>query len=198
MEGNLANKIYDSLLGSLVQESGEYIRIINHPTFKDILWAVLSYHLKDQYYFDIDPHVSKEYDFVGIILKNRIHELNDHIEKAISGTDDPNRIHELKQLQKSTTRKFDGYVIACIARLNIYDYSKAPEKRIVTDIDSLVLKFNEDQMILEFHESKNTKKPENDAKKDLKKKFIKVLNSNSKGYRIQKVTGFGAKVIIKH
>ncbi len=63
---------------------------------------------------------------------------------------------------------------------------------------TLVLKFNSERVILEFHESKNTKKSFTEAKKDLKNKFIKVLNSNSSGYQIREVKNFGAKIVINH
>jgi hypothetical protein len=96
------------------------------------------------------------------------------------------------------SRKFDGFLIACIQRITIYDYSKSPDKRKVTDIDSLVLKFNKNQMYLELHESKNTSNPFRDAKKDLKSKLVKTLNSNTAGYKIAEVKDMGAKVVIKH
>jgi hypothetical protein len=181
----------------LFDEIMDEIKQKNIPSYRNLLWSVLRLHLKESYYFDIDHHVNEEYHFFGVKDDEEDY-LTEEIEKAINLTANPDRKHELKQLLKSVSRKFDGTVIACLQRIKIYDYSKAPGERDVTDIDSLVLKFNNEKMYLEFHESKNTRNPFNDAKKDLKKKFIKTLSSYSNGYTISKVTGLGAKVVVKH
>ncbi len=169
----------------------------NIPKFKGILWSVLRFFIKEQYSFDIDYHTSSSFEYFGVRFINGIDLLNNQIDKAIHDTLDLDRKHELKQLKRSTSRKFSGTTIACLSRITIYDYSKPPNSRIVTDIDSIVLKYNDQKMILELHESKNTRNPFNVAKKDLKNKLIKVLNPNSKGYFIKEVKGFGAKVVIQ-
>jgi hypothetical protein len=178
-------------------ESFKLVQSNNIPKFKGILWSVLNFFIKEQYSFDIEYHTSSSFEYLGVRFINGIDLLNNQIESAIQDTSELDRKHELKQLKRSTSRKFLGTTIACLSRVTIYDYSKAPNSRIVTDIDSIVLKYNDQKMILELHESKNTRNPYNTAKKDLKNKLIKVLNQNSKGYLIKEVKGFGAKVVIQ-
>ena len=193
-----SDEIFNSLRDQIFMESWEIVQSQNIPTYRDILWAVLRFYIKDQYYFDIDHHVSKTHNFFGVRLKNGIDLLNNQIESAIIENTNLDRVHELKQLQRSTKKTFNGTTIACLSRITVYDYSKAPDKRKVTDIDALVLKFNSENVILEIHESKNTKKSFLEAKKDLKNKFVQVLNSNSSGYQIREVKNFGAKIVINH
>jgi hypothetical protein len=198
LDEEASDTILNSLTDQIYKESWAFVQSQNIPTFRDILWAVLRFHIRDQYYFEIDHHISKTYNFFGVRFENGIDLLNNNIDTAITENSDPDRIHELKQLQRSTKKAFKGTTIACIARITIYDYSKSPDKRKVTDIDSLVLKFNQEHVFLELHESKNTKRPFIDAKKDLKDKLIKVLNSNTNGYQIREVKNYGAKIAIKH
>ncbi len=183
---------------SIFNEAWELIQNKNVPAYKEILWAVLNFHFKENFYFDMDHHIAKEYKYFGVKLSDEMDFLTNDIEEAIKNSEDDDRKHELSQLLRSVKRKFDGIVISCLARITIYDYSKPPSKRIVTDLDSVVLKFNSRTMILEMHESKNTANPMNDARKDLKDKFVQVLNSNCKGYSITNVTDYGAKVVVKH
>ncbi|NDK55752.1 hypothetical protein [Pontibacter fetidus] len=198
LEAQDEETLRDSLIESISNEPWELVKEKNIPTFKEILWAVLKYHVKENYYFDIDHHTSKDYNFFGIKLKNGTDLLTDEVNKAISLTSDGDRIHELKQLLKSVNRSFDGTVIACISRITIYDYSKSPDKRKVTDIDSLVLKFNSSKMLLELHESKNTRTPFRDARRDINDKLIKILNKKHSHYKIVEIKNYGAKVVIKH
>jgi hypothetical protein len=60
------------------------------------------------------------------------------------------------------------------------------------------LRFNSEELVLEFNESKNMKNCENIAKKDLRAKFTSVLNDKAKGYRTIIVKGYGAKIRIKY
>ncbi|MGB3776953.1 MAG: hypothetical protein WA960_01235 [Tunicatimonas sp.] len=193
------NVLQDAVEKRISSEALDQITKKNIPVFKEILWSVLKHHLKDRYYFDIDHHTSKEYNYFGVKFSPGIDLLTKEVEQAIEQTENRDRQHELRQLLKSANRKFEGTTIACLSRTTIYDYSKAPSQRKVTDIDSLLLKFNSDEMILELHESKNTKASASDAKKDLKDKLTKTLN-NSKGYRyrIVEVKNMGAKIVIKH
>lgn len=120
------------------------------------------------------------------------------MDKAIVSEKDLDRKHELNQLKQSAYRKFEGTVLICISRIKIYNYSLAPDKRIVTDIDGVVLKFNEDVLILELHESKNTAKPVKDALKDINDKLIKTIDKKIKGVKIKEVTKYGGKIYIRH
>ncbi len=169
----------------------------NLPAYKEILWSVLRFHIDDKYHFDIDHHTTQKYNYFGVKVSD-LNSLNENLDLAIKSEKDPDRIHELEQVKRSSIRKFDGTVIVCLARIKIYDYSLSPEKRIITDIDGVVLKFNSEELILELHESKNTAKPIRDAVKDLKAKLIKTLNKNSKGFKISPIKDFGGKVYIKH
>lgn len=198
LDSNSIQVIDKLIVKQIYLESWKLIQTGNIPTFRDILWAVIRFHVKEEYYFDIDHHVSKSYNYFGVRLHNGIDLISKNIDNAINDNLDPDRIHELKQLKVSTNRKFNGTTIACLARITIYDYSKSPSCRKVTDIDSIVLKFNQDVMYLEINESKNIKRPFKDAKKDLNEKLVKILNFNTKGYRIREVKNFGAKLVIKH
>lgn len=168
----------------------------NIPAFKELLWSVLKYHISNKYHFDIDHHISEKHDFFAVKM-SEFNTLN-NLELAISSETDLDRKHELLQIKKSINRKFEGTIIVCFSRIKIYDYSLAPSNRIVTDIDGVVLKFNQNELILELHESKNTRHKVKDAIKDLKSKLIKTLNENSKGYKILEVKNFGAKIYIRH
>jgi len=192
------NSLMKPAQNALSNEAWQLIQNKNIPAFKGILWSVLQFHIKDNYYFDIDHHTNTEFKYFGVKFYDGMDFLTSDIKKAINSSIDEDRKHELRQLLKSVNRKFEGTTIACLSRITIYDYSKAPSKRKVTDIDSVVLKFNNNQMALEFHESKNTRTPEKDAKKDLKAKFVKTLNENSKGYKFANIKKFGCKVVVKH
>lgn len=170
------------------------------PTFKDLLWSILKFFLKDNYQIDINSN-HKNYDSFGMRLaEGDIGLLGDNILNAIEAeSEDEDRVHELKQLLKATERKFDGYVFACLSRIMIYDKTKAANKKVVTDIDSLVIKVNQDNLIIEFNESKNYRRSrERRATKELKSNFVQCLDTERrKGYRIKEVKGFGAKLVIK-
>lgn len=170
--------------------------IKNVPAIKNILWSVLKYHIDSKFHIDIDHHYNNAFDYFAV----KISDFNsmDNLQKAISVETDQNRKHELNQVKKSANRAYNGTVILCLARIKIFDYSLSPDKRIVTDIDGVVLKFNHEELILELHESKNTAHPVRDAVNDLKNKLVKTLNANSKGFKIRHVKKFGAKIYIRH
>lgn len=197
-EANQMQSAFSPVKSAFMKDAEKVMEDMNVPMYRSILWALLKNYIKDRYYFDIDPHVTDRYKYFGVKFSERFDYLTMDIDEAISDTTNVDRIHELKQLQKSVKRKFKGNIIACLARITVYDYSKPPSKRKVTDIDGVVLKFNQQRMILELHEAKNTANPVTDAKRDLNTKFVPTLNRNSTGYRIKKVTGFGAKLVISH
>jgi len=170
----------------------------NIKSYKDILWFSIAYHLKDGLTFDIDRSVNEISDYIAIKTDD-YNSIDKVLTTKIDTITNQGRLNEIKQLRRATNRVFRGTTIICHERIKIYDYSKAPSERPVTDIDSVILKFNETCFILEFHESKSGSHPENEAKKDLRDKFIRALNiNNSKGYRTQEVKEFGAKIRIVH
>ena len=184
-------------LGSYVSdEAWKEIRSQNIPAYKEILWSVLRYFISEGLYFDIEHHTEKDYPLFGVKASGDEDYLTDRIETAIKLSPDPDRQHELKQLLKATNHKFDGIVIGCLVRVKIFEYSKAPNERPVTDIDAIALKFSEDKLILELHESKNTKNPYRDARKDLSNKLIGTINRSKAKVEIREVKGYGAKMII--
>ena len=80
----------------------------------------------------------------------------------------------------------------------IYDKTKPPNERKVTDIDSVVIKVNKSELLIELNETKNYKKNrETQAVKELREKLLPVLNKNAKGYRVRKGKGFGCKLVIR-
>jgi len=163
--------------------------------YKEILWSLLRFLIKDKFIWDVNIQTKSYPQFVYSTGENEIN-LKSVFDLAISEEVDKDRAFEIFQLKKSATRHFEGIILACLARITIYDITKAPSERIVTDIDSLLIKVNKENLVVEFHESKNTRNAENKAKKDLKDKFVKVLNNNAKGYRIKEVKGMGAKLVV--
>lgn len=168
-----------------------------YPSFKELLWSILKLFLRPNYEIDIDTN--KSYDIFGLKFPEAdIGFLELNIKKAISAeSHDSDRVHELEQLRKSANRKFDGFVFICLARVTIYNKAKPPSEKLVTDIDSVVIKISETDFIIELNESKNMKKNrENFAKKELRKLLVPVLNVKGIGYKVRDVKGFGAKLVI--
>ena len=189
MKEKLEEGIYESTFTELAQ----YII----PAFRNLLWWVLKHFIADNYIFDIDIQIKNRDFFSFKLIKPEIDLISSRINQAIKNENDGDRIHELSQLKSSAERKFEGFVFVCLSRIQIYDKTQPPEHKKVTDIDSIVIKSKPDQFLLEFHESKNTKRQQiGQAKKDLKEKLVKVLNQNAKGYRIKPVAGKGAKLVI--
>ncbi|MEW4328364.1 hypothetical protein Q0N12_17070 [Rossellomorea marisflavi] len=168
------------------------------PLFKELLWSVMRYFIDEKYFLDIDIH-TKKYPPFNFKLNEMSNELFlEKFDSAINNENNFDRAAEIKQLKRSAGRQFEGYKLASLTRITIYDLSKPPGSRIVTDIDSVLIKVNKNNFIIEFHETKNTKrKQESNAKKDLRNKFVNVLNTNAKGYRISGVKGMGAKLVLK-
>ncbi len=179
------------------KEKTKKIHTSNHKFIRNIIWSVLRFFLKKKYYFDLD--IGKEKRSFGVIYPDGQDYLSEVLleEKKHLSKDDVDRLRELEHLEYATKRKFSGYVIACLDRIKIYDYSLAPNKRIVTDIDSLVVKANSNEFVIEFNETKNMSNPGSHASRDLRSKFIRVLNKNAQGYRINKVPNYGAKLRIR-
>ncbi|MCM3003663.1 hypothetical protein [Priestia koreensis] len=166
------------------------------PLYKELLWSILRYFFKDQFTWDVDIQ-TKNYPQFIFNKNNKINTLESAFDNALKSEIEQNRAFEIKQLKKSAIRPFEGFILASMARITIYDITKSPGERIVTDIDSVLIKINDERLTIEFHESKNTKsRQENMAKKDLRNKFVKVLNKNAKGYRIKEVKTMGAKLVI--
>lgn len=193
-----SKKIIKILTTSIFRESWGLVQSNNIPPFREILWAVLRFHLKSEFSFDIDSHSTTAYQYFGVKLTEDFNFLNQNIEKAITDSIDEDRIHELHQVRKSCNRKFDGVTIACFSRVIVYDYSKSPDKRRITDFDSIVLKFNENNMYLELNEAKNIRNPFSEAKNCLLKKAIPLLKSDIKGAKIYETKNYGAKLVIKY
>jgi hypothetical protein len=169
------------------------------PAFKNLLWSILTFFIKQQYHIDIDSSNTK-YDIFGMKFPDGdFGLLIDNIESAISiEKNNKGRVHELKQLHRSAKRKFDGYVFVCLARITVYDPSKPPQKRLITDIDSTVIKVRKNTIYIELNEAKNMRRnSEATAKKELREKLVPILNDKACGHRISSVNGCGAKLVIK-
>ena len=169
------------------------------PSFKNLLWSCVQYFMKDCFRLEIGQH-DIPYEIYSISLPKLGNGfMIQTIDEAIQfEKEDKNRVHELLQLRRMVSRKFSGYQIACLARVNIIDITKPPSKRIKTDIDSFVISISNNSVILELNESKNMKgNKESAAIIDLRKNLASVLSSTAKGYRIRRVEGMGAKLVIK-
>jgi hypothetical protein len=192
------NEIIQNSLGFL---SSDVLQKINQkilPAFRSLLSSIISYFLDSKYTFEItDTNIP--YDLIGVSLNEfNFNTIKSNIAKALEYEENEDRKLEIKQIEKLVPKNYFGYIICSMCRINIYDFSKSPNERIVTDIDSVIIKINKSELIIEFNETKNIKRNrENVAKKDLKDKFIQTLNDNAKGYRNNPVKGFGAKIRIK-
>lgn len=206
---DVASKIRESSIDDLVipqiekfvkssvgfQNSGN-IRGVFARMNRYLLWTMIRFHIRDKYYFEVDTKHDIDNE-IGVMLPFGFDSLTPLIHERISKTDNEDRKHELRHLLKSSRVKFNGIRIGCVARIKIYDYSKAPSKREVTDIDSTLMRFNIDSYKIEFHESKNCKNAVREARKDIKNKFLKVLGQNSKSRKISENKMFGARVVVQ-
>jgi hypothetical protein len=176
------------------RQSLELINSHNLPVFKDLLWSVLKYYLDSRYTIDISSF-GRHFEPYAVRLANGMSNIDKIFEDASLKITDPDQLHEVNQLRKSATRKYQGNVIVCLERIVIYDYSRPPEKRIVTDIDGIILKFKENELVLEIHEAKKNRHAVRDAKKDLDK-LTSLLSRSANGRRIVGIKNSGAKVVI--
>jgi hypothetical protein len=166
--------------------------------YEVVFWDIIDIFIKSNFKIVVNKNNVK-YKHFDVRLKNQ-NILNNNIsiknaKKALSN--DPDRVHEINQLEYSLKRAHDGYSLYLIERATVFDTNQPPNKRKATDIDSLILMVSKEKIIIEFNESKNTRKPEKDALKDLRRTFVKVLSKEAKGYRTKEVKKFGAKVVLK-
>ncbi len=170
----------------------------NLPGFQNLITSILDYFIDERYTYEISDGTSS-YDHIGVNFENiEIGHLLRNLRKAIKYEKDLDRIHEINHIQNGLKKKFKGFILCSISRINIYDFSQSPNRRLITDIDSLIVKIDKNEFIIEFNETKNTKKQAvSNAKKDLKNNLVPILNKNAKGYRILPVKDFGAKLRIK-
>lgn len=185
-------KLKEIVREKVIEDSNEKL----FPMYKALLWNTIKYYVKDDYTFDIVQNngnyncFSMKFDILNSFEKN--------IKLAIkSEKDDEDRLNEIEQIYQSSKYKKDGYIFCCLNRIDVYNLLNPPDKAKCTDIDGVLIHSKEDCLIIEFHESKNTKKPFKEAKKDLNEKFIKILNNRKNGYRIKEVKGYGAKLVLK-
>lgn len=195
------------IIRKVVHESNATIRkevresADNHlfPLYRNLLWSVISFFIKGNYRIDID-HSGKTYDNYafshpelgdGMLLSA----LDDAI--AQEADVDEDRAHELLMLKQFAKRKHEGFKIACLARIKILDMANPPERMLATDIDAVLLKISGDHVTLELMEAKNQKRGrEKSAVTDINKNIIPVLNKRGQ-YRVRKVSGYGAKLVLK-
>lgn len=162
--------------------------------YKELLWGTISFFIKNKYTFDITP-TSERYNSFGMEF-NGFDSLTENIALALTEeTKNPDRVHEIEQINRAIKYKKNGIKLACISRIDVYNTSVEPSKAKATDIDGVVVFSQEERLVVEFHESKNTKNPVKDAKKDIKGNLIQILNENKKGYRIYDVKNYGVKLV---
>lgn len=168
------------------------------PIYEKLFWSTINYFIKDKHIFDIVP-TSFKYDTFGI-SHSIFNSLQKNLKVALEVEKDVDRLNELKQIQKSfkySRKRKSALTLGCLSRIDLYDLDESPDKAKTTDIDGVLIHSLKDELIIEFHESKNTNNPYNSAKKDIKKKLVRTLNDRKKGYRIKEVKGYGAKLVIK-
>lgn len=188
-----AEAILESI-GSVI--SGEvwndlYPKMIS--SYRDFLYRIIDMFTKDHIRIDVRGR-SEKYDDLGFKYTTYDFGAKDTIHKAIANTTDKSRIKELKHLQHAISRNFDGFTIAYLPGMTLFDDTKPPGKNIVTEIDSIVLKISHDKFHLDFNETKMKKKGvENAAKKDLKNNLVRALRKDVR-YQIREVKRYGARL----
>lgn len=191
---NLLLEIKASAVTSDVMLEGKDTEeIIN--LYRKTVWAILRYVISPRYFWDVDIKTKEYPQFTTFDGKDP--EIKKVLEQAISiEGNNEDRAHELKQIKKSLAIRFDGIILVSMARIKVYDSTMPPNKRLVTDIDGLVVKVNKEKLIIEFHEAKNKRNAYNAARKDLNDKFIGILNKDRIRYRIKEVKDMGAKLVV--
>lgn len=194
--------IVNSIIGSSTEES--YSRILTNLintttiTVRELISSIIAYFINPKYTLEIKSH-KEELNNIGIKLNRyKIDNIETNINQLIDSTANLDRKHELLQTKKSATRTYHGFVLCYLSRIDIYDLSLPPKDRIVTDIDSVVIKFCENCFKIEFHEAKNqNRNSESSAVRDLKRNIIPILNEHAVGRKIQKIKNSGAKIVIR-
>lgn len=198
VDEDVRKRIITNSLKYFQKDINEKLTSRNRPGFQELLTSILNYFIEDRYTFEISDN-SISYDHIAFKLeKLEFNHIEENLNSALDFETHPDRLHELNHLKNSLKRGTNGFVLCCLCRINIYDFSQSPNKRIITDIDSLIIKITKEKFIIEFNETKNTKVNKiGNARKDLNQQFLPVLNKNKKGYRNIPVNGFGSKIQIK-
>lgn len=198
IDENISSEIIEKSSDVMVEIAWDSISKYIFPLFRNLLWSCLNYYFDSKYVLEISQaHNNYKAYSIGTPDSNDIITMD--INSAIKNESDLGRKHELNQLKKSALKKYSGYKIASLERINIIDPSLPPERRVVTDIDSVLLKISENELILELFEAKSGKgNSEGKAIKELRKNVAPTLSkSHSNGYRIRPVKNMGAKIVIK-
>lgn len=196
---------------SRVHECVENVRNIFHeniweevksyiiPAYKELLWSIIHLFLPDSCKLEISS-VPDGYESFSMRLPSSDLDLYKNIGEAkFAESRNTDRVKEIEQVEQSAKEDFDGYVLVCISRINIFDENLSPDNRIKTDIDGVVVKLSETETIIEFHETKNVKRGiERKAIKDLEEKLLPTLILNNIDNQLVKVEGFGAKLVLKY
>jgi len=208
LKSNLVNKGVDAgLIDTTINESKGIIykhtwnvfKSDIFPSFKDLLWSVLNFFLKSDYQVDIDSG-KREYDSFGMKFPDvNVGLLDENILKAIDiEQEDEDRVHELEHLRSAANKRFNGYVFVCLSRITVYNRTKPASEKIVTDIDSLIIKVSQTEFIIELNETKNYRRNrEKKAAKELRKMLAPVINTRGIGFRVYEVKDFGAKLVLR-
>lgn len=169
------------------------------PIFRNLLWSCIRYFMKENFRLELkDGEIDYEMYSIDIPRMGDWYMLQNIDIATQFERGNPDRVHELMQLKRMVKNKFDGYRIACLVRVDVVDVTKPPNKRKVTDIDSILLSVNEREFKLELNESKNMgSRSVAAATKDIRDKLVKTLSKNARGYRVMPVRGMGAKLVIK-
>ena len=185
----LLESINDAISGEMWNEL--YPQMIS--SYREFLYRIINMFTKDHIRIDVRGR-SEKYDDLGFKYIKNDFGAKETINKAISNTTQKERIKELNHLKHSISRTFDGFTIAYLPGMTLFDDTKPPGKNLVTEIDSIVLKISHDKFHLDFNETKDMKKGiEKAAKKDLKTKLVRVLREGVR-YQIRETRGYGARL----
>jgi hypothetical protein len=192
-------EIYDELYLINQQKISKSANKYLVPLYRNLLWSVIKFFIKDNYRIEIDPsddlYDNYSFSFPGFNDEYITKSLSDAISHEIKI--DKDRAHELEMLMHLAKRNYNGYKIVCMARINILDMTQSPDKMKATDIDGLLLKISDTSISLDFLEAKNNKRGrEKVAIKDIRKLLVPILNKKGR-YSVTKVKNYGAKLHLK-
>jgi len=170
------------------------------PIFRSFFWSILKILFKENYAIDIINPRTVVNNFGAYFPNKNLDLITNSLCSQKSECDAPDRFHELRQLEHSIIRKYDDFIFACFERIMVLDTYAPPSKRVVTDIDGVIIRLKKDKLVIELHEAKNkgsNVRSVNSGKSDLRKYLIPCLNNTIiKGYRTKPVRWYGAKLVL--
>jgi len=199
IDRNVADAIVEAAASGVRHDAWRNVDKHLLPAYQTLTWAVMRHFIPENYRFNVASRAAP-YPVIGMSFDSMSrHILAETVSSAIEHekSRDPARAQELRMLLRRVKHEHMGFTMACLARVDILDMSKPPNERSVTDIDSMILRVSETEVLLELFEAKDQKRSgETAALRDLRTKLAPVLRKGT-SYRTVKVSGLGAKLVVR-